>query len=173
MVTQIGEATAGRTKSVFATKTRPADTDAYSAEDVVSESAANGAGTAFIFALPPRSSGYLTEGRIQVKTAGVTAAFTLFLFNALPTSELDDNAANTAPDYEDLSSYQGRIDFPGMSDLGGDSSWSQATPSTAGGLPIRFAVGSTGQLWGILVTRDAFTPASAAAFRIDLVADIG
>lgn len=170
-VTQWGSVSATDTLHTTVEKTRPADTTAYGAEDVISESATNGEGTAWVFAIPfgVRASGYITKALIHTKAAGVTAACSLFLFNALPTSELDDNAANTAPDYEDLEGYQGRIDFPGMEDLGGDSSWAQATPSTAGQLPLMFqcAAGSD-QLWGVLVTRDAFTPASAQKFSIKL-----
>lgn len=171
MVTQLGVANAGRTASVTVEKTRPSDTTAYAAEDVISESATNGVGTAFVFAMPggKGASGYIVEARAQTKKASVTAAMTLFLFNALPTSELDDNAANTAPDYEDIAGYQGRIDFPGMEDLGGDSSWSQATPSTSGQLPLRFkCAGTDDRLWGILVTRDAFTPDSAQKVSVTL-----
>jgi hypothetical protein len=171
MVTQQGQAEASGIVRSSVEKVRPADTDAYAAEDVISESATNGAGTPWILTgLPP--AGYITAARIHTKKASVTAALTAFLFNALPTSELDDNAANTAPDYEDLASYVGKIDFPGMEDLGGDSSWAQATPSTAGGLPLpyRCAYGEH-RLWAIVVTRDAFTPDSAQKFTLAIEVD--
>lgn len=171
MVSQWGAVSTTDTLHVTVEKTRPADTTAYSAEDVVSESDTNGEGTAWAFSIPfgKRSAGYITKAIIQTKKASVTASFTLFLFNVTPTSELDDNAANTAPDYEDLAGYQGRIDFPGMEDLGGDSSWSQATPSTAGQLPLMFqCAAADDRLFGILVTRDAFTPSSDQEFAIKL-----
>ena len=126
----------------------------YAAEDVLSESVS--AGTAWIF-VGCGGSGYITKALLNLKTTNLTPRLTLYLFNKLPTSNLNDNVANTAPINADKDNYIGRIDFPAMEDLGGISS-SVATPSTYGNIPLAFRTNSPSDtLWGILVTRDAIT----------------
>ncbi len=133
---------------------------AYSAEDVLSEATTNGLGTAWIFTslvADNGSSGYIVRAQVISETTNVTPRLTMFLFNALPTSELDDNAANTALLHADLANYVGRIDFPALEDIGGDS-MALCTPSTYGNLPLAFTCGTASTtLWGVLVTRDIFT----------------
>lgn len=173
-VVRTGVANAEYVRTVSVSKTRPDDTTAYDAEDVISEDDTNDAGTPWVFdgALPGSGEGgYITLARLQTNKAGMTAQLTLFLFDALPTSELDDNAANTTPDYADVDNYLGRIDFPALSDLGGDSSWTQATPSTTGGLPLAVRLASGNQIFGVLVTRAAFTPDAEQEFTIALELD--
>lgn len=135
----------------------------YAAEDVLSESATDGAGTAWTFAnaAPSGGSGYIVGATALLETTALTPRITLYLFNATPTSELDDNAANTAVIHADASKYIGRIDFDALQDLGGDSE-AVATPSTSGNLPMKFvlAAGAT-SLFGIAVTRDAITGENA------------
>ena len=81
----------------------------------------------------------------------------MFLFNAAPSTNLNDNVANAAPAYADEAQYVGKIDFPALEDLGGMSE-AIATPSTTGNLPLAFECSSTADdLIGILVTRDAIT----------------
>lgn len=130
----------------------------YTAEDVMCEDATTG--VAWTFAEIARYNGgvgYITKAHALWETTGMTCRLTLYLFNAAPTTELDDNKANAAPAYADLSQYVGRIDFPAMEDLGGMSE-AIATPSTTGNLPLAFECSSTADdLIGILVTRDAIT----------------
>jgi len=136
---------------VSVTKALAATTD-YTAEDVLSESAS--AGTVWTF---PRmgGSGHIVKAQAICETTGLTPRLTLYLFDTTPTSELDDNEANTALLHADLANYVGKIDFPALEDLGGDSE-SVATPSTYGNLPLAFRTKSeTDSLYGILVTRDA------------------
>ena len=151
--------TIGRLKKAIVTKALAA-ASAYSAEDVLSESATNGAGTCWTFPDIARSngtSGYVVRAQVISETKDITPRLTLFLFNAIPTCELDDNAANTALLHADLDKYVGRVDFPAMEDLGGDS-MAICTPSTSGNLPIAFACSNASDdLFGVLVTRDAFT----------------
>jgi len=82
---------------------------------------------------------------------------TLLLFNIVPTSSnLNDNAANTAILAADMTNYIGRIDFLAMEDLGGYSE-SIVTTSTYGNLPIAFILEEGKDIYGVLVTRDAIT----------------
>jgi len=133
---------------------------AYAAEDVLSESDTPDDGTAWIFAAVAKvngGTGYIVKAQAICETTAVTPRLTLYLFGATPTSELDDNAANTALLHADLANYVGKIDFPAMEDLGGDSE-TVASPSTYGNLPLAFECASdANDLYGILVTRDAFT----------------
>ena len=130
----------------------------YSAEDVISESAT--VGTTWIFRGLP-GSGYIVKAQVICETTGQVQRCTLYLFDALPTSQLSDNLGNTAPIHADMAHYLGRIDFPAMEDLGGDSE-AVATPSTVGNLTLAYEVsGQDRALYGILVTRDAFTNETA------------
>jgi len=134
---------------------------AYTANDVLSESDTNGAGTAWAFDAVARRNGgfgYIVGAMAISESESVTPRLTLFLFNTTPTSELDDNAANTAPDSADLAKFIGKIDFPALESLGTTDSVAVATPSTTGNLPLPFKCASADDaIYGILVARDAFT----------------
>jgi hypothetical protein len=165
----------GTLKIVSVTKAVVAAGD-YAAEDVLSESATNGAGTAWTFTEIARGNsgtGYITRAQVICETTGQTPRLTMYLFKALPTSELDDNAANTALLHADLANYVGKIDFPALEDLGGDSE-AVATPSTTGNLPLAFKCADTADdLYGILVTRDAITGEAAGDdYTVRLTAEV-
>ena len=154
-----------RTIEVSTTKAAEAAGN-YAAEDVISEDATDSEGTAWNFpncAIGKGNSGVITKAVVLCETTALTHRLSLYLFKATPTSELDDNAANTAVIHADAANYVGRIDFPALEDLGGDSE-AVATPSTSGNLPLEFVCASgDGDLYGILVTRDAITGEAAGA----------
>ena len=143
--------------SVSTTKALAA-TGNYLAEDVLSENGATG--TAWVFSNIVKAngcSGEIVKAQAISETTGLTPRLTLYLFTATPTSQLNDNAVNTALLHADLANYIGKIDFPAMEDLGGDSE-TLATPSTQGNLPLSFNCASNANdLYGILITRDAIT----------------
>ena len=134
----------------------------YAAEDVMCNDATTG--IPWTFAAVSRTNGaygYVTKAQALLETTALTPRLTMYLFNATPTSEMDDNKANAAPAYADLAQYVGKIDFPAMEDLGGMSE-AVATPSTTGNLPLAFKCASDADdLIGILVTRDATSGATA------------
>jgi len=134
---------------------------AYSAETVLSNSDTPGAGVDWDFSDVGKvngGTGYITKAQAISETTAVTPRLTLFLFNAAPTCELDDQAANTALLHADLANYVGKIDFPAMEDLGTGDSEALATPSTPGNLPLAFNCASADKaLYGVLVTRTAVT----------------
>ncbi len=146
-------------KRVSVTKVLSAN-GAYAIGDVLSESHTNTVGTAWTFSAIARANGgygYIVKAQVLSETTNLTPRLTLFLYNATPTCELDDNAGNNGVLNADLSKYVGKIDFPAMDELGGDSE-SLATPSTVGNLPLAFECASgSSSLVGVLVTRDAFT----------------
>jgi len=150
-----------RLKKILVTKALAAAGD-YAAEDVMCEDATTGVAWTFSEAAKRNGgTGFIHQAIVLCETTNLTPRLTLFLFNATPTTELDDNKANAAPANADIAKYVGRIDFPAMSDLGGDSC-AIATPSTSGNLPLAFECATDADdLIGILVTRDAITGETA------------
>lgn len=151
----------GRTISIAVTRTLDASGGDYAAEDVVSDDDTSSGGTAITFtgiAKNKGAAGYITNASILCSTTALAWRLTLYLFRVTPTAgELDDNAVNTSVHTTDRPNYVGKIDFPAMSDLGGNSE-TEATPSTVGNLPRSFNCDpSDDSLYGILVTRDAET----------------
>ena len=147
---------------VTVTTTKPLESAvAYSIGDVLSETDTASAGTDWDFdaiAKVNGGTGYIVKGQAICETTAVTPRITLFLFNVAPTSELDDNAANTALLHADLANYIGKIDFPALEDLGTGDSEAVASPSTTGNLPLAFNCATADDaLYGVAVTRDAFT----------------
>jgi len=152
---------------------------AYTATDVLSESDTNTFGTSWEFEDIVRGdgdSGYIIAALVASQSESIVPRLTMFLFNKQPTSELDDNAFNTAPSETDVSRgiYVGRIDFPAMSSVGTTDSNAIATPSTSGNIPLPFkcAVGSR-SLHGILATKDAFTQTPTENMTVIIVCDRG
>lgn len=145
-----------------ANQTRPADTNAYAAGDVVSDSTSTP--SPLVFASIGPSGGRIVLQSAEFRTdvnsvASGMGAFRLHLYNTAP-SGIVDNAAYNLPSV-DRSKYAGYIDFPAPIDLG-DTIWSQTEYI---GRQIKLASGSTA-LYGILETRNAFTPTSASARTI-------
>ena len=147
----------GVAKTVSVTK-EIAAAGAHVAEDVLSESV--GAGTVWTWAAIFRANntgGYITKAQVICERTAKTPRLTLYLFNAAPTCNLNDNVANTAPVHADAAKYLGKIDFPALEDLGGDSV-AVVTPSTYGNLPMWVdAASDADDLIGVLVTRDGVT----------------
>ena len=147
---------------------------AYHAEDVLCENATTGVPWTFAaIAKVNGGTGYIVKAHVISETTAVIPRLTLYLFNATPTSELRDHVLNTAPLHANVltGSYQGKIDFPAMEDLGGDSE-SVATPSTYGNLPLAFQCATAADdLIGILVTRDVFTQVAAKDITINLTCE--
>lgn len=161
-------------QTISAEKTRPANTTDYGANDVISESDTNGTGTAWTFTGPGRS-GYIVGATVITDDASLTPSMTLFLFTKTPTGELDDNAANTSPVYATdvpvaagAAGWIGHIDFDAMESLSATASWSLASLGSAGNLAIPYSTVATDALYGVLITRGAFTPSSGQKFAITL-----
>lgn len=141
--------------SVSVTKAIAAAGD-YAAEDVLSESTS--VGTAWTFAdvaLVKGEALSIVKAQAICEVTGLTPRLTLYLFTVTPTCAMNDNVANTALLHADIANYIGKIDFPSLEDLGGDSE-AIATPSTYGNLPLEFNCASTDtDIYGVIITRDA------------------
>jgi len=150
-----------------------ASATAYHAGDVLCENATTGVPYTFAaIAKVNGGTGYIVKAHAICETTAVTPQLTLFLFNATPTSELRDHAANTALLHADLANYIGKIDFMAMEDLGTGDSEAVATPSTTGNLPLAFECATAADdLIGILVTRVAFTNTATNDMTLRLTAE--
>ena len=162
----------GQQVVVSVTKTRPADTTAYAAGDVISESTS--AGSVWTFADVVHTDG--GGGRI-VRAAfldddtGHTNQVALLLFSVTVTGALNDNGANTSPLLADSDNFIGSIDFDASKDYGTGFSFAVATEGNSK-LPLPFRCeGGDKDIYGVLVAVDALTPSSGEIFRINLQID--
>lgn len=149
--------------SVAATCTRPDNTTAYGAGDVVGTDPA----TNMTFAsVAPVSGGHflLTNVDLRIDAAAIPSGMTTFdlhLFNAAPTA-IADNTAWALAD-ADRAKYLGKVTLSAPSDVGG-TLWSQTD-----GINKKFkcAAAST-TIYGQLVTTAAYTPTALVVKTITL-----
>lgn len=115
-------------------------------------------------------SAWLVGARLFNETENQAVQYDLLFFNATPTGDLRDNAANDNPLKGDKAKYLGKIEFPSSVAKGASvATTTQATPSTLGRLPmpIKCAAGDT-KLYGVLVTNTAYTQTATDVIRITL-----
>lgn len=143
--------------------TRPSNTTAYAAGDMVGATA----GTIHTIAKAARYSG--GGGRILVprlhKSTSTTAngTFRIHFFNDSPTTA-NDNAA-FALRYTERAMYIGFMDVVSVSDAAGAGA--VATPA-ATTLPLFFksAAGSSGNIYAVVTATAAYSPGSAETFSL-------
>lgn len=152
-----------RTGPAVASFTRPADTTAYGANDVVSDSAAVAAALAF--------KGAGRSGKVLACSFGidaiVVADFDVWLFDEEPTNFLDNAAlalvAADMPRVVDVYSFL-TADFLS---LGGGGQWGRQPTTESQTYGQRSYATADGIIYGLLVT-SGFTPASGTKFTIKL-----
>lgn len=156
-----------------ATVTRPSDTTAYAAKDVISTAL----GAVIEFAGMARNNGgfgSLVKSRVMTNQSTCIASLSLHLFNAAPTA-IADNAQYTML-WANRDKRIGTIRFPALSTGGtGSDAAAAMRPSYDGAYSIpdiryQCAANDT-KLYGILTTEDIFTPASGQLFFIEHTAD--
>jgi hypothetical protein len=156
----------GKTYRAAVTITRPSNTTAYSAGDVVgiadSGTPAN-AGSAIITlsSVGPAGGSVLIQSvRLMIGNSTPPAsAFRLHLYTESPTAILDNAAFNLAAG--DVGKYVDYIDLPAPQDFG-DTAFTRDNYS---GLEVKFAAAST-TLYAILEARSAYTPASGTLYDL-------
>jgi hypothetical protein len=153
--------------SSSASKTRPNDTNAYAALDVIAE-ATSGA-TVWTFSnIGPSGGGQLIIDAIQLRidVAAIPSGmggFRLHLYSTSPTA-IDDNAAYNLPS-ADRGKYLGFAELTTPLDLG-DTLWSASEEQF---YQIRKQVtAASGTLYGILQTINAYTPTASAVYTVSL-----
>ncbi len=111
---------------------------------------------------------HIVGARLFNETENQAVQYDLLLFNAIPTGELRDNAANTNPVKGDRAKWLGTIEFPTSVAKGATvATTAEATPSTLGRLPkaIKCADGSK-TIRCVLVTNTAYTQTAGDIIRI-------
>jgi len=165
----------GVLKEVRVTWSIDAD-EAYAANEVVAESETTDDDEPMTFDAVARANGgygYIVGATVISETPSITPRLTIYLFNAVPTGcNLLDNVANTAPDWVDQAKYIGKLDFPAMESLGTSESNATIGPSTVGGCPHAFKCASADDaIYGVIVTRDAFTQGAGKDLTVILLVE--
>ena len=129
----------------------------YTADDVISEHVTTGTAWTFADIVPDDGGkGRIIQAQALWETIGLTPALTIYLFTVVPTSNLDDNVANTAPIFADLANFIGAIDLPAMDNQGGMSE--AVAVEGSGNLPMVFECASgANDIFGIVVCQANFT----------------
>lgn len=158
-----GASVGGYTAVPAASKTRPANTTAYAAGQVVAESTT--AATVWTFANCVRANGGTGAilGALLTDTSkqGTTPQFNLWLFSALPT--IQNDAVAFAPSAGDLANLVAVVNL---------SNWTAANANgilqtTEINRPFKCAAGGT-SLFGVLVAANAYVPVSGETLSITL-----
>ena len=160
--------------SVVASYTRPADTTAYTPNDVVSNSTTAPVVLTFTNCAAANGGGGHIRNIILADSANQATApqFTLWLFDTSPAAE-NDNSAMAISDTEN-NNVAAILPLAGAPQIGntgagaaGNALLQSSNPSTT---PFVCA-GGTRNLFGILQAKNAYTPVSGETFQIKLIID--
>jgi len=167
-----GFAVTGVSSRISAAFTRPANTTAYTAGDVVS----NDATTTTLLEIPaigrrPGATGYITGVILITDLKSITPSIKLKFFNASTATVAADNAASKEL-YADASKVAaGAITMPAMT-TPADTTNSTLSKSEDMTLRVPFKCAADSQsLFVLLEAVDAFTPASGQGFTLVLFVD--
>lgn len=155
--------------SVPATFTRPSDTTAYAAGDLIANSVTAGSVVPMTFNVGYGQGFKLLRASVSFNSATVTLAkFKLHVYGSSPTVTNGDNGAwlSTA------SNYQGSIDFDNTVNTFSDSTPGWGTyVNTSVGLPMLMVSDQNFRLYGLLTATAAYVPTSAEIFTVNLVGE--
>lgn len=155
---------------IQATFTRPADTTAYAAGDLVANSTTAGSVIPLSFTNAVRTTGdCLRIERVRVEKSGsslTNAAFRLHLFESSPTTTVGDNGVfNSAGALATNNVLNHAGTFPvTMSWSGSDGAMGIGVPTTGAGATVSPTSGTT--IFGLLEVTGAYTPASGEVFYV-------
>ena len=150
--------------SVFSTSgfTRPANTTAYAAKDVMTDGVKKAMEFPNLSPVPGAAIDILNAIMISSNPAASPGAFELLLFDS-PQDLAADNSAYS-PSNSDIRELVGVIGFDSYNVNAVSAVYSMAT---FGHLYVRLAPGST-SLYGVLVAMSAYSPISVENFHIKL-----
>lgn len=163
----------GSTPVSIATFARPGDTTAYAVNDVVSNNATTTVLMTFASAARLNNgNGIILKAQLSTDQKTCVAQFRLYLYNVVNPTVAADNAAHGIM-WANRASRLGYIDFPALATddaTASDSANALATPNTAASnLPLPFGCASADSaIYGVLVTKTIFTPASGQNFYLKL-----
>ena len=158
----------GKSVQKSASFTRPADTTAYAANDAVANSTT--APTLLSFANCANANGgqgYIVKTRLLTNQKTCTARFRLSFYHTAP-SPVNDNAPKPML-YANKDKLIGRIDLDpcNTEDTTSDAAFALSTAL----MPYVCAAADT-SIYCILTTLDAFTPASAQQFYLEITCEL-
>lgn len=145
---------------------RPADTNAYTANDLIANSTTAGSVVPMIFTLPYGGALKLWRASVAFNSSTVTnAKFLLHLYNSSPTPTNGDNAAWLTTSSGWLTS----VAVDGTTNTFSDSTVAYSAAFTSP--TIILASGNTRAVYGLLTATAAYTPTSAEVFTVTLVGE--
>lgn len=147
--------------SSSASITRPADTTAYAAGDLVANSTTAGSVTPFTFAVPARGVFILRAKLLKSGATATNASFKLHLFKDSPTVTNGDNGALVYIEANHVDEIA--IDLAG-SHGSDDNSGSGVYIKSSVWAPLFVFCDTNRLLYGLLEATAAYTPASAEVF---------
>jgi hypothetical protein len=162
----------GLGRTIGATFTRPADTNAYTAGDVISSSTSAPALIDFPGAtLGAGDSGVILQAiLIDSANQATKPDLELWIFDTAPAAENDNGAF--APSDAEVATLIGVIPFASASFKAGNFNAGAAGNSVCDvtnlGIAFNTTNASQGHIFGILVVRNTYTPVSAEQFTIRL-----
>jgi hypothetical protein len=143
--------------------TRPNDTTAYAAGDVVGSATGTTAAQTLAAIVQRNNSCMITSSQLRIDANAVISgetSYTLQLYSAAPPSALGDNAAWDLP-AADRAYYLGAISLGTPADLG-------STLYIETNMLNKQVVGSTNDLFAYLVTVGAYTPTAQRVYNVVL-----
>lgn len=161
-----------RTSMIMDSFTRPANTTAYAAADLVANDTTAGNVVPLSFSIPTGHGLSLELRSFRVQKSGTTitnADFDLYIYGSEPTPSVGDNGAFVATNVvasDNASGFLGVLSgnqMLGFSDGGKQSSVQPVTTV------VRHRLTPTAKtLYAFLVSTGAYTPASAEVFTVEL-----
>lgn len=152
-----------------ATFTRPADTTAYTANDLVANSVTAGSVVPMVFNIPGGRSAKVFRAGVKFNSATVTnAKFKLHLYLTSPTCTNGDNGAWLTTE----SGYQDNIAIDCTTNTFSDNGKGFGTYlDTAVEVPMMIQANTNQQIYGLLQATAAYVPTSAEVFTVNIIGE--
>lgn len=144
--------------------TRPNDTTAYAANDLVANSTTAGSVTPMTFQIPTGSGRDIQIKGVKIQKSGTTATngnFNLRLYASSPTCANGDNGAWSTS----LSGYLGKLDAAIVEAF---TDGCAVVNTLAEGADVHFRISTDHAIYGLLVADAAYTPAANEVFTVTL-----
>ena len=146
--------------------TRTADTNAYTAGDVLGTGTGSAGASLAFPGIGPAAGGevIITSAALEIDLASIPSgmtSFRLYLYSVTPPSALGDNAAWDIPS-GDRASFLGYVDLGSPVDLGSTLYVQTAQINQQVTVPVG------GELFGYLMTNGGYTPASGTVYKVTL-----
>ncbi len=160
----------GNTVDVAAELTRPGDTTAYTANDVVSDNTSATTPLEFEnFARVNGGGGYIVGAKLSTDKKSITPRMRVHLFRAADATLAADNAPYKEL-YDDADKRLGYFDLPAMT-TAVNTTDSTVSRSQDIGLRIPFTTGANRSIFAVLEALDAFVPANGQKFYLELLGE--